>query len=88
VAIYGLGAIKDERLHDMFVKGLVEFSRPNENADEWFNIFVIHQNRTAHGKKNYIPGKIEKKKTNFYSPPAPNFNFLVYFHRGFLAQFY
>lgn len=56
VAIYGLGAIKDERLHDMFMKGLVEFSRPNENADEWFNIFVIHQNRTAHGKKNYIPG--------------------------------
>jgi double-strand break repair protein MRE11 len=56
LAIYGLGAIKDERLHSMFEKGLVQFVRPNEDADEWFNIFVIHQNRSAHGKKNYIPG--------------------------------
>jgi double-strand break repair protein MRE11 len=55
IAIYGLGAIKDERLHDMFVKGQIQFVRPNENPEEWFNIFVIHQNRTAHGKKNYIP---------------------------------
>ena len=60
LAIYGLGAIKDERLHDMFVKGQVQFVRPNEDPEDWFNIFVIHQNRTAHGKKNYIPGKKAK----------------------------
>jgi double-strand break repair protein MRE11 len=57
LAIYGLGAIKDERLHHMFEKGMVQFVRPNENSDEWFNIFVIHQNRSMHGKKNFIPGK-------------------------------
>ena len=56
LAIYGLGAIKDERLHSMFLKGTVQFVRPSEDADDWFNIFVIHQNRSAHGKKNYIPG--------------------------------
>jgi double-strand break repair protein MRE11 len=55
IAIYGLGAIKDERLHNMFEKGQIEFVRPSEDPDEWFNIFVIHQNRSAHGKKNYIP---------------------------------
>jgi len=28
--------------------------RPIESRDEWFNLFVIHQNRVAHGPKNYI----------------------------------
>lgn len=55
LAIYGLGAIKDERLYNMFEKGLVQFVRPSEDADSWFNVFVIHQNRAAHSKKNYIP---------------------------------
>jgi double-strand break repair protein MRE11 len=55
LAIYGLGAIKDERLHHMFEKGSVQFVRPSEDTDEWFDVFVIHQNRSAHGKKNYIP---------------------------------
>lgn len=55
IAIYGLGSIKDERLYNMFEKGLVQFIRPAEDSDDWFNIFVIHQNRSAHGKKNYIP---------------------------------
>lgn len=56
LAIYGLGAIKDERLYHMFEKGQIEFVRPSDDPDEWFNIFVIHQNRCAHGQKNYIPG--------------------------------
>lgn len=60
LAIYGLGAIKDERLHNMFEKGLVQFVRPSENPNDWFNIFVIHQNRSAHGKKNFIPGIVAK----------------------------
>ena len=60
LAIFGLGAIKDERLHNMFEKGVVQCTRPSEDAEDWFNLFVIHQNRSAHGKKNYIPGKILK----------------------------
>ena len=39
-------------------QGSIEFVRPSENPDEWFSIFVIHQNRSAHGKKNYIPGTL------------------------------
>jgi double-strand break repair protein MRE11 len=55
LAIFGLGAIKDERLHSLFEKGQVIVNRPTESTDDWFNIFVIHQNRVVHGKKNYIP---------------------------------
>lgn len=57
LAIFGLGAIKDERLYNMFEKGIVQCTRPSEDADSWFNMFCIHQNRSAHGKKNYIPGQ-------------------------------
>ncbi len=60
LAIFGLGAIKDERLYNMFEKGIVQCTRPSEDADDWFNIFCIHQNRSAHGKKNYIPGRLLK----------------------------
>lgn len=55
LAIYGLGAMKDERLHYMFEKGAVHVNRPSEDTEDWFNIFCIHQNRTTHGRKNYIP---------------------------------
>lgn len=65
LAIYGLGAIKDERLYNMFEKGLVQFVRPAEQPEDWFNIFLIHQNRSAHSKKNYIPGRLTKR--NFLS---------------------
>ncbi|CAF3402548.1 unnamed protein product [Rotaria socialis] len=55
LAIYGLGSIRDERLHRIFLKNQINLLRPTNNPDDWFNIFVIHQNRVAHGPKNYIP---------------------------------
>jgi double-strand break repair protein MRE11 len=57
IAIYGLGNMRDERLHRMFAQQKVVFRRPQENADEWFNIFVVHQNRDdkGRGKKNCLP---------------------------------
>lgn len=55
LALYGLGSIRDERLHRMFLHKEVSMLRPKENADDWFNIFVIHQNRARHGPTNYIP---------------------------------
>lgn len=55
LCLYGLGSIRDERLHRMFVNGNVSLLRPKENSDEWFNVMVIHQNRAKHGPKNYIP---------------------------------
>lgn len=29
--------------------------RPVEARDEWFNLFVFHQNRLSHSPKNFIP---------------------------------
>ncbi|KFQ17781.1 Double-strand break repair protein MRE11, partial [Merops nubicus] len=55
IALYGLGAIPDERLYRMFVSKKVTMLRPKEDEDSWFNLFVIHQNRSKHGATNYIP---------------------------------
>ena len=29
--------------------------RPKQDMDDWFNIFVLHQNHTRHSLSNYIP---------------------------------
>lgn len=55
LALYGLGAIRDERLHRTFADHKVRFTRPVQARDEWFNLFVFHQNRLSHSPKNYIP---------------------------------
>ncbi|XP_069746910.1 double-strand break repair protein MRE11 isoform X2 [Narcine bancroftii] len=55
LALYGLGAIPDERLYRMFINKQVTMLRPKEEEDSWFNMFVIHQNRSKHGATNYIP---------------------------------
>eukprot|EP00051_Salpingoeca_urceolata_P001980 m.45836 g.45836 ORF g.45836 m.45836 type:complete len:714 (+) comp11810_c0_seq2:129-2270(+) len=57
LAIYGLGSVRDERLHRTFASNKVRMKRPAEDADEWYNLFVLHQNRVKHGEKNYIPEK-------------------------------
>ncbi|XP_077154552.1 double-strand break repair protein MRE11 isoform X1 [Ranitomeya variabilis] len=55
IAMYGLGSIPDERLYRMFVNKQVTMLRPREEESSWFNLFVIHQNRSKHGATNYIP---------------------------------
>ncbi|KUF98102.1 F-box/LRR-repeat protein 13 [Phytophthora nicotianae] len=57
VAIYGLGNMRDERLNRMFAQGKVAFRRPAEQAEDWFSIFVVHQNRDdkGRGNKNCVP---------------------------------
>ncbi|KAJ3345775.1 Double-strand break repair protein mre11a [Entophlyctis luteolus] len=55
LAIYGLGNVRDERLYRTFVGKKVRMLRPAEDKEEWFNIFVIHQNRVKRGPTNYIP---------------------------------
>ena len=66
VALYGLGSLRDERLNRMWQNNKVRFIRPNpsqssndeasvEDADDWFNLFAIHQNRDyGRGVKNCI----------------------------------
>lgn len=60
VAIYGLGNMRDERLNRMFAQGKVVFRRPAEHAEEWFSIFVVHQNRDdkGRGSKNCVPESV------------------------------
>ncbi|XP_053163566.1 double-strand break repair protein MRE11 isoform X2 [Hemicordylus capensis] len=55
IALYGLGSIPDERLYRMFMNKQVTMLRPKEDEESWFNLFVIHQNRSKHGATNYIP---------------------------------
>lgn len=52
-ALYGLGNIRDERLCRLFsTPHSVEWVRPASEegikAEDWFNLFVLHQNRVAH----------------------------------------
>ena len=68
LSLYGLGHMRDERLNRMWEAKNVRFLRPQErraesdfgsgqpeNALEWFNLFVIHQNRDyGRGTKNCI----------------------------------
>ena len=59
LALYGLGYIRDARLHQMFsLKGNVEWARhedkPGFSSKSWFNTMLIHQNRVHHSPKNAI----------------------------------
>lgn len=57
IAIYGLGAMRDERLNRMWNQKRVRFVRLSEEQgrDSFFNIFVLHQNRDyGRGKKNCV----------------------------------
>jgi len=63
LALYGMGNIRDERLHRAFSSQKVQWIRPKGEKKEWFNLFTIHQNRTAHSKidKNYVPEDVLPK---------------------------
>ncbi len=57
LALYGLGAIRDERLNRMWRQKKVKFIRPRDmdGEEKWFNILVLHQNRDyGRGTKNCI----------------------------------
>jgi double-strand break repair protein MRE11 len=59
LALYGLGHIRDERLHRALERKEVSVSRPSQDTKSWFNLMAIHQNRHergagADGKKGYV----------------------------------
>ncbi|KAK2710564.1 double-strand break repair protein MRE11-like isoform X2 [Artemia franciscana] len=64
LALFGLSAIKDDRLHRLFSESKVTFMRPQEDKESWFNLLVLHQNRVAHGPKNHIPESFLPKFMN------------------------
>lgn len=46
VAIYGMGNVRDERLHRCFKQHKVRFLKPKSDEEGgWFNILILHQNR-------------------------------------------
>eukprot|EP00923_Selenidium_pygospionis_P003374 GHVN01005364.1.p1 GENE.GHVN01005364.1~~GHVN01005364.1.p1 ORF type:complete len:503 (-),score=155.00 GHVN01005364.1:12-1520(-) len=45
IAMYGLGNIRDERLHRAFTSHKVTFDVPPDGSDKYFNLMLIHQNR-------------------------------------------
>lgn len=53
IALYGIGNVRDERLHRTFMYKKIDFIRP-EDPQEWFNVLVLHQNRVPHGETNHI----------------------------------
>ncbi|KAF9988968.1 Double-strand break repair protein mre11a [Mortierella antarctica] len=57
LALFGMGNIRDERLHQTFLRRNVTLMRPVEEEGEepWYNLMVLHQNRVMHGPKSYIP---------------------------------
>ncbi|KAI8903750.1 Metallo-dependent phosphatase-like protein, partial [Gorgonomyces haynaldii] len=52
LALYGLGNIRDERLHRLFRQKKVNFYKP---PGDWFHLFTLHQNRVGRTSSNYIP---------------------------------
>lgn len=54
LALYGLGSIRDERLHRTFLNQNVKMLRPKEDPESWFNVFVLHQNRYLDVSKIHI----------------------------------
>lgn len=55
LALYGLGNVRDERLYRTMEHKKLTMCRPEEDAEEWFNLLVLHQNRAQHGAKNWVP---------------------------------
>eukprot|EP00058_Branchiostoma_floridae_P007691 XP_002593179.1 hypothetical protein BRAFLDRAFT_120149 [Branchiostoma floridae] len=76
LALYGLGSIRDERLHRMFVRKSVTMLRPRENQDEWVNVLTFHQNRAEEehtGNKRQPKEPLIRLKIE-YSGGFPMFN--------------
>ncbi|KAK7865582.1 hypothetical protein R5R35_010113 [Gryllus longicercus] len=54
LALFGLSHIPDDRLSRLFRSNKVNFFRPREQPDSWFNMFVLHQNRVNRGINKFI----------------------------------
>jgi len=59
LALYGMGSVRDERLHRTFEADGVQWAKPQQEPAGWFNLAVVHQNRTRHTQtqRDYLPEK-------------------------------
>lgn len=54
LALYGVGNIKDQRMHFELRSNRVKMFMPKDK-DNWFNILLVHQNRVKRGPLEAIP---------------------------------
>ncbi|KAL6306913.1 DNA repair exonuclease [Sparassis latifolia] len=54
LGLYGIGNIKDQRMHFELRSNRVRMYMPRDK-DDWFNILLLHQNRVAHGPQQSVP---------------------------------
>lgn len=55
VALFGIGNIRDQRFNQELKNGRVNMYAPLEDADDYFNILLIHQNRINRGALQAVP---------------------------------
>ncbi|KAK1216639.1 meiotic recombination [Marasmius sp. AFHP31] len=54
LGMYGIGNVKDARLHFELRSNRVRMFMPKDK-DDWFNILLLHQNRVKHGPQEFVP---------------------------------
>ncbi|KAG8823390.1 meiotic recombination [Serendipita sp. 400] len=54
LAIYGVGNVKDQRLHHQLRSNKIKMFTP-QDKDDWFNILMLHQNRVKRGAMESVP---------------------------------
>ncbi|KAI0037063.1 Metallo-dependent phosphatase-like protein, partial [Vararia minispora EC-137] len=54
LGLYGVGNVKDARMHFELRSNRVRMYMPHDRRD-WFNIMIIHQNRVKHGPQEFVP---------------------------------
>ncbi|CAL1709553.1 unnamed protein product [Somion occarium] len=54
LALYGIGNVKDHRIHFELRSNRVRMFMPKDK-DAWFNILLLHQNRVPHGPQQFVP---------------------------------
>ncbi|GAA5890007.1 hypothetical protein JCM6882_009196 [Rhodosporidiobolus microsporus] len=64
IALYGMGNIRDDRFMFELTNRRINMYRPAEDAEEWFNIVLVHQNRVAHGPNNSVPDEAFGEEAN------------------------
>jgi len=45
LGLYGIGNVKDQRMHFELRSNRVHMFMPREKKDKWFNMLLLHQNR-------------------------------------------
>ena len=65
VAVYGMGNVRDERLHRCLQMKKVRFVKPLNQMEKWFNILLVHQNRGVRGGPTSKGGVFEPMLQSF-----------------------